>query len=437
METIRWLYGLQHFGIKLGLHNIRALLRILDHPERAFPGVLVAGTNGKGSVAAMLHAMLGTAGVPAGLFTSPHLVRPNERIRIGDRDIEDGELDALLARLRARIERGLDEGKLEAHPSFFEVITAAALVAFRDAAMRAAVLEVGLGGRLDATNAVEAALSVIVSVDLDHVKTLGPTVERIAGEKAGIVKAGAPLVSGVVRQQAAEVIRRRCAESGSPLIDARAAVELSSEDGERFTLATRDRRYADLRPALAGRHQIDNARVALAAFESFAPLVGVEPDPEAVRRGLAAVRWPGRLQWICSGDGRPDLLLDGAHNPAGMRTLATYLQGLGRGAPVVLFGAMHGKLLDAMFERLVPWVETLVITRPGVERAEDPESVAAEAGRLGARRVEVVAESGSAFDRACALVEPGGFCLVTGSLYLVGEVLGLLERRPFPGPVPM
>ena len=186
MESVRWLYDLQHFGVKLGLENIRALLGVLDHPERAYPSVIVAGTNGKGSVAAMLHAMLGAAGVRAGLFTSPHLVRPNERIRIADRDIDDDEFDRLLRRIRRRIEDGLAGGDIEVHPSFFEVITATALEAFRDNELRAAVLEVGLGGRLDATNAVSSDLSVIVNIDLDHVKSLGPTIEQIAGEKAGV-----------------------------------------------------------------------------------------------------------------------------------------------------------------------------------------------------------------------------------------------------------
>lgn len=437
MEIIRWLYGLQHFGIKLGLDNIRALLRILDHPERSYPAVLVAGTNGKGSVAAMLHAMLGASGIPAGLFTSPHLMRPNERIRLGERDIDDAALDSYLHLIRARIESGLAAGELEAHPSFFEVITAAALLAFRDGGMRAAVLEVGLGGRLDATNAVDAELSVIVGVDLDHMKILGPTVPQIAVEKAGIIKPGKPIVSGVVQQQAVTVVQRTCREHRATFVDARLAVELVAEAGETFTLETKDRIYPDLRLALSGRHQIDNARIALAAFEQFAPTVGLVPDAAAVRRALASVRWPGRLEWRPSNGARPELLFDGAHNPAGTRVLAAYLRGLVRRSPVTLFGAMQGKAFGEMFATLAPLLGPVVITRPTVERAEEPESIVEEARRHSLHQVEVLRDPRAAFERACYLAPPGAFVLVTGSLYLIGEILALLEPRPTPGPVSM
>ena len=184
-DMVQWLYGLQHFGIKLGLDNIRALLGILDHPERRYASAHIAGTNGKGSVAAMIDGMLGASGVASGLFTSPHLVRPNERIRLAGSDIEDGELERRLAEMRSIIEQGLEDGRLGVHPSFFEVITATALRAFADHGLQAAVLEVGLGGRLDATNAVEAEVAVIVSIGLDHTKTLGPTLEKIAREGMG------------------------------------------------------------------------------------------------------------------------------------------------------------------------------------------------------------------------------------------------------------
>ena len=220
---IDWLYGLQHFGIKLGLENIRALLEELEHPERAFRSVLIAGTNGKGSVGAMLQAMLSASGIAPGLFTSPHLVRPNERIRLGDRDIGDCELARRLSCMRGRIEGALGRGALETPPSFFEVITATALEAFGEAGVSIALLEVGLGGRLDATNAVDADVSVVVSIDLDHTKTLGPTLEQIAAEKGGIVRSGRPVVSGVVRQRATGVLQKICREREAPWIDANAA----------------------------------------------------------------------------------------------------------------------------------------------------------------------------------------------------------------------
>jgi len=433
---IAWLYGLQHIGVKLGLDNIRRLLGILDHPEAAYPSVSIAGTNGKGSVVAMLHSMLDASGLKTGMFTSPHLVRPNERIRIGSEDITDVELKRQLRRMRETIASATERGALEVHPSFFEVITATALQSFRDHEVRAALLEVGLGGRLDATNAVDSDLSVIVGVDLDHTKTLGPTLGHIAAEKAGIVRPGVPVISGVVRQQAISVVQRICRERGAPLIHAHLAVRLAGEDGDVISLESDRNRYDGIRLRLPGRHQIHNARVAVAAFERFAERVGLDPDPDAVRAGMSAVRWPGRLEWIRGASGRGDLLLDGAHNPAGALTLATFLRGLPGPPPVVLYGAMNGKQLDAMVEPLGSLVQSVVITRPSVQRAADPDEVAGIV-RGHVDDVEVVPDPSRALDRARRLAGSERFVLVTGSLYLVGEILGLLETQRVPGPVSM
>lgn len=430
---IDWLYGLQHFGIKLGLDNIRALLDLLDHPERAYPCVLVGGTNGKGSVAAMLQAMLSASGVPTGLLTSPHLVRPTERIRVGDEDIASEELDRLLAEMKVRIDESVADGRLACHPSFFEVVTATALQAFREHGMKAAVLEVGLGGRLDATNAVDDALSVIVSVDLDHVKSLGPTIEAIAFEKAGIVKPARTLVSGVVRQGALDVIRRTCLERGARFLDARVAVALERDEPGEIVLETRRGRYDSLDLALAGRHQIDNARVALAAYEEIAPECGIEPSAAAVREGLARVRWPGRLQWL-RGVGEPDVLFDGAHNPAGARALAAHLEREARVPTVTVLGAMRGKLLAEMLAPLGPFLGRVIVTRPAVRRAAEPAEVAAEVRRF-CPSVEIVEDPGDALTHARSIAGTG-FVLVTGSLYLIGEILSGLQADA-PGPVSM
>ena len=436
MDMVEWLYSLQHFGIKLGLHNISALLRLLDHPERAYPCVLIAGTNGKGSVAAMLHAMLNASGLTAGMFTSPHLIRPTERIRVGRDEITDADLTRLLKKMKATIEPAVERGDLETHPSFFEVITATALEAFRERSADVAVLEVGLGGRLDATNAVDAALSVIVSIDLDHVKSLGPTVEKIAWEKAGIIKQDVPLISGAVRQRAISVLQRVARERNAEWVDARLAVRFDSERDERVTLRTKSARYEDLRISLPGRHQIDNARVALAALERIAPRLGITIDPDAVRTGLSAVQWPARLQWLRGLPSLPDLLIDGAHNPAGVETLAGYLRSLELPKPVVLFGAMTGKLLPEMLGMLAPLADSFVLTRPDVRRAADPEEVAVLA-REYQERVEVVADPAEALQRAAVLAGEHRYVLVAGSLYLAGAILASLEQRRSPGPVAM
>ena len=436
LDMIPWLYGLQHFGIKLGLDNIRALLELLGHPERRYRSVHVAGTNGKGSVASMIDAMLLASGVPSGLNTSPHLVRPHERIRLAGEDIGDAELQRRLAGMRERIDRGVADGSLEAHPSFFEVVTATALDAFADHGMRAAVLEVGLGGRLDATNAVEANVGVIVSIGMDHVKTLGPTLEHIAKEKAGIIKPGQPVVTGATQHRVAALLAGICEERGARLIDARGAVRLASEEDDRFTLETALARYEDLRCALPGRHQVDNARVALAAFELIAGRLGVVPDPEAVRAGLASVRWAGRMQWMEPAEGLPRFLFDGAHNPAGIAALTAYLDGLELPKPVLLAGATSGKPLIELLGPLAPRVDGVVLTRPPVRRGLPPEEVAREI-EPAFGRVEPLEEPADALERACELAGEEGWVLVTGSIYLVGTVLGLLEREDVPGPVSM
>jgi dihydrofolate synthase/folylpolyglutamate synthase len=424
--AIDWLYGLQTFGIKLGLDNVRALLEILELPHAPCRFVHVAGTNGKGSVAAMVDAMLGASGVRSGLFTSPHLVRVNERIRIAGKDIASDALDRHLASVRAAIERGLAAGKLSAHPSFFEAITATALLAFAEARVDAVVLEVGLGGRLDATNAIDAETGAIVSLGLDHTAILGTTIEAIAAEKAGIVKPGMTLVSGVTQQAAIDVVREACLERGAVFVDARARATLVQDDPLGLTFETARARYDRVLPALAGRHQIDNVRVAVVLFELATDRLGILPDPEHVRDALAGMRWRGRLEWLDPGDGGAPLLLDGAHNPAGTEALAAHLDRASLGRPVLLFAASIGRPIEDLLRPLAGLVDHAVLTRVAVDRAVAPEELLETAESiLGS------VELGGPVEQALALAReragPGRPVLVTGSLYLVGAVLTLLE----------
>jgi dihydrofolate synthase/folylpolyglutamate synthase len=273
-----------------------------------------------------------------------------------------------------------------------------------------------------------------VSVDLDHTDSLGPTIESIAAEKAGIVKPGKPLISGVVQQPALGVLRRVCRDRGAALIDARTAVRLEATGGA-LRLRTAAREYPDLRLNLAGRHQIDNARVALCAFEALAAQAGYEPRAEAVREGLATVRWAGRLQWI-ERPGEPPLLLDGAHNPAGARTLARHLEGLRREPPVLLFGTMRDKPAAEILEHVGPLVHAAVLTRPPVTRAADPADLVVVARRT-IPAVEIREDPGAGLARAREIAGRDRFVLVTGSLYLVGAVLAWLGDRAAPGPVPL
>jgi dihydrofolate synthase/folylpolyglutamate synthase len=413
-DPVDWLYGLQSHGIKLGLDGIRALLALLEHPHASFPAILVGGTNGKGSTAAMLEAMLRAHGRRVGMTTSPHLVRPEERVRIDGRDVSEHELGALLERVRDACRRGLADGSLAAHPSFFEVITAAALVGFRDAKVDAAVLEVGLGGRLDATNATDPVASAIVSIDLDHVATLGGTLAAIAAEKVEIARAGRPLVSGVTQEEALSVLRARCREIGAILVP---APSLPS----------------GLAPPLPGAHQRGNAAVAVATLRAASPALGLEVREGAVREGLASTRWPGRLQRIA---GAPEIILDGAHNPAGARALAEFLSGMRGPRPVLLLASMQDKDIEGLVAPLLPHVATVVATAPRVARALPPEDLAARIESAGGH-AEAAATPRGALERARALAGPSGLVVVAGSLYLVGEILAIVEGREARGPVAM
>jgi dihydrofolate synthase/folylpolyglutamate synthase len=413
-DPVDWLYGLQSHGIKLGLDGIRALLLLLDHPERLFPVVLVGGTNGKGSVVAMLDALLRAHGRRAGVTTSPHLVRPEERIRIDGTDVSAEELARVLSVVRTACDRGLEDGRLATHPSFFEVITAASLVAFRDARVDVAVLEVGLGGRLDATNATEPVVSAIVTIDLDHTGTLGTTLSAIAQEKVAIARPGRPLVSGVTQSEPVSVIRARCAEIGATLL---LAPPLPP----------------GIAPPLTGAHQRHNTAVALATLRAAAPALGIAVRDDLVRAGLASTRWQGRLQRI---HGSPEILVDGAHNPAGARALADHLASASGPPPVLVFGVMQDKDVAGLIGPLLPHVGRIVATAPAVHRAMAPEELAARvAAAGGSAQAEATPEA--ALARARALAGPDGRVLVAGSLYLVGEVLSILEGRGARGPVAM
>jgi dihydrofolate synthase/folylpolyglutamate synthase len=415
-NPVAWLYGLQSHGIKLGLEGIRALLGLLDHPERAYPSLLVGGTNGKGSVSAMLDAMFLASGRRTGLYTSPHLVRPNERIRIAGLDVTDAELHRILELVRAACERGLAEGQLEAHPSFFEVMTATALCAFHNARVDLAVLEVGLGGRLDATNAVDPTVSAIVTVSLDHVETLGATLEAIALEKAGIIRARRTLVSGVVQRDVVASLRARCDALRATFVDARTTPLPSG-----------------VRLALQGDHQRANARVAVATFEAFSRETGGDSNDAAIRRGLESARWPGRMQWV---PGTPSILLDGAHNVAGAFALASHLAARGGPKPVLLFAAMSDKDIAGILGPLAPYVASVVATKPGVLRAAESGAILSIASELGLPgRAEP--DPARALERAKDAAGPDGVVLVAGSLYLVGAVVALLEGGAPPGPVSM
>ncbi|HXH06828.1 MAG TPA: cyanophycin synthetase, partial [Vicinamibacterales bacterium] len=368
MDPIAWLFSLEHLGIKLGLANIRRLVAALGHPERAFRSLIIAGTNGKGSVTAMIDAALRAAGRRTARYTSPHLSRLEERFVIDGRPVDAAALADAADTVRAVTERLLAAGRLAAPPTFFEATTATAFELFRRARVETAVLEVGLGGRLDATNVAPADVAAIVSIDYDHQEQLGDDLASIAREKAGVVKRRRPVVVGELPPEAMAVVVRIARAREAPLVRALEGVRLESEliDGAAvLDLETPRHRYPPLRLALRGRHQIGNAVVAVRALEAWG-----EVAPAAVAAGLASVEWPGRLEWIALGGGRR-VLLDGAHNPGGIAALAAYLAEFHPRPLPIVFGVMRDKPAARMLAALAPHASCWWLTQPPTPRAAD------------------------------------------------------------------
>ncbi len=403
--------------MKLGLAAIDAVCERLGRPERSVPAVIVAGTNGKGSVAATLSAIASAAGLRAGLYTSPHLVRAGERIRIAERELTDGELDAALGPVFLAA-----DAAPEVPLTYFEAITAAAFLSFARSSLDLAVLEVGLGGRFDATNVAPARLSVITSIGLDHVEELGPTVESIAREKAGVFRFGRPALVGPCPAGARRALAEAAAETGAALHDAAEEAAISgiatSVDGTRFGLETPAARY-DLATPLPGAHQAVNAAVAVRAAELIGPELPAL-EKAALVRGVAATRWPGRLEKMPV-RGRV-VLLDGCHNPAGAGAIARFLGDTGfAGRARLIFGAMADKDVEGMAASLFPAVASVFLIPAPSPRGATGEELLARTSAV--RRDSVVRPSLEAALRE-VLADPGADAapiIVAGSLYLVGE----------------
>jgi dihydrofolate synthase/folylpolyglutamate synthase len=407
---------------KLGLENITELLEDLGRPQDTWPSVLVGGTNGKGSTAAMLETVARAAGLRTGLYTSPHLVEINERIQSHGRAIPPEEFGALFTGLRERIERLLAEGKLRFHPTFFECLTAMGCEYFRQQGCEIAVLEVGMGGRLDATNTGTPRVAVITQVDLDHERFLGSTIGAIAAEKAGIIKRGGVVVTTASHPEAAAVIRAKAEERGARLVETwreySAENVLNTGGRYSFEVAHADGFRLRVELGLRGRHQVENALAAVAAARELARQ-GFPIRDEHIREGLATARWPGRLEAIRE---EPLVLLDGAHNPAGARALARFLDECLTGRRVVLvYGAMRDKAVPEIAEILFPRAERVVLTRPEQFRTAAPETVRELAAHLNPNIV-VEPEPEAALARALAAASPDDVILVTGSLFLVGDI---------------
>ncbi|MCZ6669665.1 MAG: bifunctional folylpolyglutamate synthase/dihydrofolate synthase [Acidobacteria bacterium] len=421
-----YLRSLERLGIKLGLENISRLLEAIGAPHRKFPAILIGGTNGKGSVAAMLASILEQAGVHTGLYTSPHLIRLEERIVTGGRPIPPDQLAAKILSLRETIHALFHSGALKTLPTFFEVTTAAALSYFHDDGVQIAILEVGMGGRFDATNAVDPLFSIITPVELDHQEFLGSTLSVIAGEKLGILRPSGLLLSGAQHSEVRHTIERACRKRGAIHMEALQAVRVVHCPSGMVSFLGRKMEIPPLLPALPGEHQLDNAATAVAACEILAGR-GFQIPPNAIQAGLASVQWPGRLQRI---SGRPAWLLDGAHNPAATRSLAAYLaRQTDKRPPVLIFGALREKDHEGMLRYLSPHCSHLFLCLPPSGRAAERKALIDSARRVGLRFswMDSLREAAVAADRTAGST---GTVLVTGSLYLVGEALRLKTEEP-------
>lgn len=415
----QWLSGLEAGGIILGLDSIRALLAALGNPERTVTAITVAGTNGKGSVTAMVERGLRAAGLRTGRYTSPHLITVEERIAVEGHPIGADAFDRAATAVREAATR------LPSPPSYFEVTTAVAFVAFRSASVEVAVLEVGLGGRLDATNAADAALAIITNIGLDHQAYLGNTIASIAAEKAGVIKRGAIVVAGRTSEEALAVLRSKALETGAHFTYAPAGVLVEAgldRYGSALTLRTPSHDYGEMLLALPGRHQVDNAITTVRALETVHDCGVASVDEAAIRTALADVRWPGRLDWRMW-RGR-EVLIDGAHNPDGARALASFVaEAVSRPVPIVV-GIMRDKDIGDMLRALAPVASVFVCTAPSIARAATAIELAAIAARV-VPDIECLT-AGAPAEALIVASQRGSPVVVAGSLFLVGEVLSLV-----------
>jgi dihydrofolate synthase/folylpolyglutamate synthase len=426
-ESVSYLLGLGYetVAIKLGLENVTRLLRRLGDPQTSFPSVQIAGTNGKGSTAAMLAEICRAASLRTGLYTSPHLVSITERVRVAGREISRAEFARCATLVRAASEEV--ERESGALPTFFEQVTAVALVAFRDARVELAVLETGLGGRLDATTAARAATVAVTPIALDHQEYLGNTLAEIAAEKAAIIRPNVRAVVAPQEPEAEAVILARCRECNVEPRRATRDIEVEEicDDGRlRVRLRTARDEYTGVRLALRGRHQLTNAAVAVALAESLIEQ-GFKISHEDVIEGLETAEHAGRLEFDARSE--PPILFDGAHNPAGARALREYFDEFVAQKVTMVFGAMRDKALAEIGSILFPAAARIVLTEPHNPRAATVEQlVRAVPAHAPSSTIALAPSVRDALTIARAQTPAGGIICVTGSLYLVGEVKSLL-----------
>ena len=423
---------------KFGLENISVLAADLGNPHRAIPCAHIAGTNGKGSTAAILESILRDAGLRTGLYTSPHLERINERIRLNGEPVSDEIFAAAWTRVHASIESLMASGKLAAHPTYFECVTAMAFLIFAEQRIDFAIYEVGLGGRLDSTNIVTPEVAIITPIDFDHENFLGHSIAEIAAEKAGIIKSGATVVSSVTRPEARAVVAQECVEMHARLaeIDEEWRMEeMPPSEGFHRAVATCNDSPAKLTiaPALPGRFQLRNALAAATAARLLSESGQFQVETRNIERGIANVSWPGRLERLSE---KPAVYLDGAHNPSGARELLEFWQRDLTGRRIILiYGAMRDKAVDEIAGVLFPHAHQVILTEPRQPRAISVPLLYEMTAHLASRRPIVIQDPFQALDSALELARENYAVFVTGSLYLVGDLRSQWLRRKLPTPV--
>jgi len=407
-------------GVKFGLDNVRTVLSGLGRPHEKYPSVLIAGTNGKGSVCAMLAKILSVQGFRVGLYTSPHLVRIEERFKIGEEAISSRRFCRLLTFLKDKVEELVGTGKLLSTPTHFEILTCLAFLYFETQNVDMAVLEVGMGGRLDATNVVTPLVSVITTVSRDHQEFLGRTLSQIASEKAGIIKPGVPIVCGLPKGNAYSVIKERAGELEAPFLgvfDGKDAFCLKKGGkGYRFSYRSDGKNFA-YTPALRGEHQGKNAAVAIAAALELSRR-WKKLGKKKILAGIRKTRWEGRLEVVCR---HPLVVLDGAHNEEGARAIGAYARDFLPQPRTLVFGIMKDKNIPKVASFLFPQAQTIFLTSFPYKRAATPEIIKSQVPTKG-KSVFLEPDAKRAVQKALEFTPGRGSLLITGSLFLVGEV---------------
>ncbi len=418
-DCLKSMYSMRRFGIILGLSTISNILNGLGNPHQTFSTIHIAGTNGKGSIASTLAKILQIAGYRVGLYTSPHLIRFNERICVNGKPIDD---DAVVTSWEAV--KAVHHGERE--PTFFEFSTAMAFYEFQHQNVDYAVIETGMGGRLDATNVISPILSIITNISLEHRSYLGDTIAAIAGEKAGIIKSKIPVITGVNQKSARRVVEKTASKKSAPLFmkgrDFR--VRRSSNNNNRFSYFGIDHRWKGMQTGLMGGHQVDNASLTLAACEilirNHVPL-----KQDQIQSGLTRNRWPGRLEVISQ---NPFVILDGAHNIMAARRLSRFLRNTLKGRRITMVaGILDDKPYTSILKDLVGPCTRLIITQPKIDRSLPPKTIEATAKRF-ISNIEIVPDVADAVRHALATSEPDDAVCIAGSLYVVGEAKAALEE---------